>query len=757
MPEHTEENLPWDALWQAGGEIPWDALERIAKVLAEDFSKFERLKQIYEEAWNNAQDYKSYADLYSAGIMAMAAADVDKQQRRAISDFLLDKLQEAATAWDDVAMDTLTEACGAMGPVILPRVLDTLEEIETDDHRFFHLFDLVRVAAESQDEQMKQRVIRLSSDLLQKVDDGQIRPITATGAAWALASLRHQESLPLMRSVVDKTYTKQAGEGDIKEALQTLEGVDDALPEARPGERPVKEWLPERIKQAKIWYQGDRMASRNSDEPENRGEWGNAAPTASTAPSSGQRKDVGRNDPCPCGSGKKYKKCCFKRDLEIRRRRLKERRQWEAEWEKEKWELPEGEMADGTERGPETDEMQEVERYSAPEEPESPYPQIPESLPEITDEEEEIIETWCAEYRHAFKNRDADKIQELIEAFMEEHPDLLVHLGLHEEALFELGAELGRRGEHSRYAELLRRIRREHPEVYVRSYGYYDVDVIADLLVTGRREEVPDYFNYFKEYPDSFPGQLDEVLDLLASTNCQKELLELARVTAIPNARSPKVINAGFASQWLFFEKWISYLNSEEKAEKAAERLHEDLKGVDLPREVEFDHEWVSEALSSARKTFTARDLRRVMKESENLSDFYAVVCWNFTGFLHREKDMSWATARFFGDRIESYFRSDSDESSARQPFAFRPETLDEFIFTTCQQMWWVKGVLALSLLQSVYEIAGYLEALSLVSEQKRDAIREVCLDVHERCLKGIDDADAGLRVFYGFPKYPWT
>jgi hypothetical protein len=71
--------------------------------------------------------------------------------------------------------------------------------------------------------------------------------------------------------------------------------------------------------------------------------------------------------------------------------------------------------------------------------------------------------------------------------------------------------------------------------------------------------------------------------------------------------------------------------------------------------------------------------------------------------------------------------------------------------------MWWVKGVLALSLLQSVYEFAGYLEALSLVPEQKRDAIREVCLDVHPRCLKGIDDADAGLRVFYDFPKYPWT
>lgn len=22
-------------------------------------------------------------------------------------------------------------------------------------------------------------------------------------------------------------------------------------------------------------------------------------------------KEIGRNDPCPCGSGKKYKKCCI--------------------------------------------------------------------------------------------------------------------------------------------------------------------------------------------------------------------------------------------------------------------------------------------------------------------------------------------------------------------------------------------------------------------------------------------------------------
>ena len=28
---------------------------------------------------------------------------------------------------------------------------------------------------------------------------------------------------------------------------------------------------------------------------------------------------IGRNAPCPCGSGKKYKKCCLEKDLAERR------------------------------------------------------------------------------------------------------------------------------------------------------------------------------------------------------------------------------------------------------------------------------------------------------------------------------------------------------------------------------------------------------------------------------------------------------
>jgi len=32
---------------------------------------------------------------------------------------------------------------------------------------------------------------------------------------------------------------------------------------------------------------------------------------------------VGRNDPCPCGSGKKYKQCCWKKRLPLGKRKFK--------------------------------------------------------------------------------------------------------------------------------------------------------------------------------------------------------------------------------------------------------------------------------------------------------------------------------------------------------------------------------------------------------------------------------------------------
>lgn len=46
-----------------------------------------------------------------------------------------------------------------------------------------------------------------------------------------------------------------------------------------------------------------------ADAVESHGEASRVAPRSAPRTASGQK--VGRNDPCPCGSGKKYKKCCL--------------------------------------------------------------------------------------------------------------------------------------------------------------------------------------------------------------------------------------------------------------------------------------------------------------------------------------------------------------------------------------------------------------------------------------------------------------
>ena len=42
----------------------------------------------------------------------------------------------------------------------------------------------------------------------------------------------------------------------------------------------------------------------------------NIAPTQKPSPVRAAKK-IGRNDPCPCGSGKKYKKCCGANNSEV--------------------------------------------------------------------------------------------------------------------------------------------------------------------------------------------------------------------------------------------------------------------------------------------------------------------------------------------------------------------------------------------------------------------------------------------------------
>ena len=64
----------------------------------------------------------------------------------------------------------------------------------------------------------------------------------------------------------------------------------------------------------------------------------------------GAPADIGRNDPCHCGSGKKYKKCCAAKDEAIEREALEKK--WAEAVEKKKQEGHEAAQQQGAHASP---------------------------------------------------------------------------------------------------------------------------------------------------------------------------------------------------------------------------------------------------------------------------------------------------------------------------------------------------------------------------------------------------------------------
>jgi uncharacterized protein len=158
--------------------------------------------------------------------------------------------------------------------------------------------------------------------ILDSAADGFIR----NEAFTALASLTRQGRLPLedARALLLRFDAAQAAvEGDMawvgwEEAIAYL-GLTDLAPRSQAARRDGR--LTDEFSDAAWFRKALRQASA---EPPDLSEFGDRYGTlddpvkalAWTEKSYGRPvtnpfKDVGRNDPCPCGSGKKYKKCCL--------------------------------------------------------------------------------------------------------------------------------------------------------------------------------------------------------------------------------------------------------------------------------------------------------------------------------------------------------------------------------------------------------------------------------------------------------------
>jgi hypothetical protein len=240
--EDKTAQLPWAALRQTEGVIPWSALYEFAAAVVNNQSITDALIELYEQALESGCDYEHYEEFYVPAIFALAAPQLSDWSRCEIGAFLLKELSDVGQEDDDLLMEVLTAACGSMGPVILPAVLDTIAKEPDSEGAWFHLWGLTKMAAKTEDIELRDRTIQVCMGLLTQADQGKIEPFDAVNAAWTLAAMKYTESSKLLKRLKKKA-AKSYCRGDYADALKLLEGRLNYALSPNLWEKPVKEWF----------------------------------------------------------------------------------------------------------------------------------------------------------------------------------------------------------------------------------------------------------------------------------------------------------------------------------------------------------------------------------------------------------------------------------------------------------------------------------------------------------------------------------
>jgi hypothetical protein len=353
MPMPIDE-LPWSALQIREPEIRWDDLRALADAAAESAEVRARLMRDADRLlsrWETDDDpgELELTDLAVPAVFALAAERLGDAERREAARFLIDMLERAGELFDESLMEALECATGRLGPALIPPALELIESKGLDLECWDYLWSLLRVGKDA-DEPTRAALLQLSRRMIQEAAEWEHFGINY-GAASVLEELDPAGSTPLFRDLYEKTR-----DPELKDILDGIDGLRAPYDEVlrRPWLEPAEKWLPRIVEQirADMADDGEEWDHDEDDEPgwlfdetderrrmfDDTGELNPlfVPPAAEHSPSpleeyyldslidsdapeiSGETPivrdapKIGRNDPCPCGSGKKYKKCCGK-------------------------------------------------------------------------------------------------------------------------------------------------------------------------------------------------------------------------------------------------------------------------------------------------------------------------------------------------------------------------------------------------------------------------------------------------------------
>ena len=461
---------------------------------------------------------------------------------------------------------------------------------------------------------------------------------------------------------------------------------------------------------------------------------------------------TGRNEPCPCGSGKKYKKCCLEKDEQalidqiLEPRYAREGDEWEPEdeerivndhWDEESEDVEDNDTdEDDLDEEPiEDEDISDQHHDEITEPPTSRYSEP--KLPEISEEENKLVDDWWEKYK---KMNDTEKEREHLIAFINQYPHLVDHLGLWHEVLFEMGADHFQKGIYETFVNLLLRIRKEFPVTYRASYQYYDSDLIYWFAAQERWDEIDTFFDLFRE-EGKYDEKLDDVITFLHAINRTDILL-----ASLAGSKCHK-----YASGIIYNQIVSRFLDKPESDEMfqtmANELLAEGLDAEDIETE-----KW-KDRFMQYKRPFTPWDEKLPKKQSQAV-DYYFNITNNFAYFLCKNTNLSFNDAIFVSDMLFDYYRRIvyHQRKMPAEIFCLDKNNMEKNAVMYYNTWFSYFDLRCFIDLNALYYFAVYLKTCGNISEEKQHELQEMIAEMYHQVLKITKGQGPEMLSFGKFP-----
>ncbi len=393
-----------------------------------------------------------------------------------------------------------------------------------------------------------------------------------------------------------------------------------------------------------------------------------------------------RNSPCPCGSGKKYKKCCLAEDEKIALQKL-----------------PDANVASYDEHFSDdylSDDIESVNDFEQASEPEN----------------ENVTRLW--DMINSLKYpEDTFKCLSIIETFIKTFPDLAAESCVIDE-MFYLEENLFRKNSHDMYCSLLETVEKYAPEFYNDEFEWFDLPRVREAIANKQIEKIGPLLERFKKDPVNTVDSLSEVVDLLAWAGFDNEVLELAKVTYKPLEDSDDILDSRFVINWIYFDIFISVAGTSLTIDECLGRIeHRVTKALQLSlTEQASSRDFYKNAITMLREDLFEWDCP--FGKDKELYEFFINMGWQFMKYIKNTTGCTYYQAQFIVIKLQHYWHKYKTMKHAKRSlYMITNEKIEQFTFS-------LESISAVAFLQSIWHFADYLHVHNRIDLQTKQDLQ---------------------------------